>query len=1028
MALVCSLSIFTGALAALFSVSPAGAADTVNVGATDVQKAFWVAGALDRLKTEAPGVKKTFYIKTLTNMYSANPNLEPSAATVQLEALVAAVESEPQAPLAGLRGNQVVSDVLALVQAALPKVNPEHRAVIQAARQAYNYLAGDTTGSSFANDKITAAADLAVEASVVARTQAEVLNGAVDRVDDPGSERFKGAFDAVFAKEGLTLTIEGGCIVGPDCDLRHRLEQYVGPDGSVTATLADLRALMQEQFATIREQWTAAQADLLAIRDSQSNLLAYLDDSAEAAAARQRIADARAARSAEQQEWLSAGKSAVHVLSTLVGFADPKLGHQLAVMGNAAADMTMAVVKFADLASELGGVVNALTSAGGAALTGNFIGAALSIVTLFLPEEPKPEQIILDQIGQLQSQVAGLGTAMMSRFDQVDHALNTIYSGMLTQFRQIDVQLGAIRNEVGRVQESLIELRNQLTAIETNIHEVIRDDARAGYWAAVDNYLGSPDRTGTPLSFDDYLDADSLFLTWARQNAFNTVATGPTVREYGDDYLAEELQKFPLDVNAKYLAQLPAQWGLGPLVPHAVPNHRDWYLAARAYHTLNFDSPADAGRNLRVADEARELASLGRSYQNLERAAVGGARDGNGLNPLFATLLGRYRAKTDQVEAEIVKVENRFKGERKIDPFAGVDQPIPPERKATFGNIPFCGASIDGTRPLGPAAVDAVMPSPMQIVQQYATSDNNAQTEICVTAEWTGTASGRRVGNTFVYSRPLHVKLFSKMTSPAFTGGPVMTAEAVTGAVEMCSEPVFPEPEGGCEEPDPYQSANTNWYSHVKSVLEQAQLTSVNQPVYDRIRAQATAYLRLVEKDLYNTITSELANGLVWATRQLDGAKAAIDAYVQLAMPRALAGDEVLSAMLFGSERLTDQGRALRLSALYLGAANNPTGANVRLGAKALNDERVGLLSEAIAKYLGHYAGGHTDGSVAVRTTVNRLNQLVDVLRTPVLNITPIASEHSFGRVAPGSTKESHRRRSQRRPGQGHLRLDSGGR
>ncbi|MGI8808457.1 MAG: Calx-beta domain-containing protein [Acidimicrobiales bacterium] len=1031
-AMLCSATVLSGGLAGLISPQPAAAADdtSVVVGAAQVQEAWWVANALDRLGTGPDAVKTGFYINTLTNMYAANPSLGSGDATAQLQALRSAVDAQSQKGLAGPQGNQVVADFLPLVKSALTAVGPENGAVIQGARLSYNLLASALTASSMGGDRVTAAADLAVERGVLANKQTDILFGAIGTAHAPGFEQFKSAYDNTFASVTAPVATSTQQLIATNPTLQNvtGLTGLVDANGAMNLTRGQLKAEMATQLGKMQDQFKPLLGDptlgvegyMTKITNAQKDPLAYIEDKA----ARDKFLAEWKKDSAEQVKWLDVGKSGINVLVSLMeatnkdlGIQNDPLPKQVAVVGTAIADMTIAAVKFAGVAVEMGGILNALGSASGAALTGNFIGAALQIVTLFGPKEPSKDKLVLDQIGKLQKQVATLGTQMSSRFDKVDRSLNKIYQDMMREFNQIDVVLGTIRTDLSTIQQSLNQIRDQLTAFEGNLYTTILSAKRSELWDWIDRALGYQPRTGEPLPFTadatNYYDANSKFLTWARTFASSAAATGGSdLRSFADGDIAGELTKFyepeyadivsPLSTNVRYLRDLPTAWGLSPLVPDAVPNPLDWYLGARAYHSLNLESPANAGRNLQVQTEIEAIVTAGRKYQNFERAIVDGPRDERGLNPLFRTLLQRYRDKAVQLDGAIAeKIEKPYKVEEKIDPFhpSGVDQPVSDALKTAFPSIPFCNASLSGTRELGPKAVDLVMPARMQLVQNYAKAGT---TSVCVTAEW-GDSDVFRDGNTYMYRAPLVVRLVSTMTSSAFEGGPVITAEGTTERFVWCTEPVFPEPMGECPEvPDATEEANANW-GNVKFALENAQVISVNQPVYDRIRDRGIAFLRSVEAGLYRKIATELGSTVLGASRELDGAKLALESYVRQGMPAALAGDEVLSAMLLGSDGIRDR---KHLGTFFLAAAGAPTGTNARITDLAVNNRRADHLTGAVVRYLDLFRAGYSDGSVAVRSTINRLNLLVDLLNTPALNILPVAPEHSFGRVPAGGTKD----------------------
>ncbi len=101
------------------------------------------------------------------------------------------------------------------------------------------------------------------------------------------------------------------------------------------------------------------------------------------------------------------------------------------------------------------------------------LGVAMQVMSLFGPDQPAPDQMILEEIGKLRQQVGELRNEMHDRFDRVDRQLDSIYTTMQTRFDLIDVQLGKINGSLADIQDTLMTLDNTLARIERNNFEFL---------------------------------------------------------------------------------------------------------------------------------------------------------------------------------------------------------------------------------------------------------------------------------------------------------------------------------------------------------------------------------------------------------------------------------------------------------------------------------------------------------------------------------------------------------------------------
>ena len=119
------------------------------------------------------------------------------------------------------------------------------------------------------------------------------------------------------------------------------------------------------------------------------------------------------------------------VASTVIGWADPKLGAQVGTVANAGIDVYEAVEAFTRLGEDA-------TAIAAAALTGNVLAAAVRVIDVFIDTGPTPEEQILDAVRRIGQQVEALHERMEERFDA------------------LDVQMAGLRAQIGKAVELIV--------------------------------------------------------------------------------------------------------------------------------------------------------------------------------------------------------------------------------------------------------------------------------------------------------------------------------------------------------------------------------------------------------------------------------------------------------------------------------------------------------------------------------------------------------------------------------------------
>jgi hypothetical protein len=376
--------------------------------------------------------------------------------------------------------------------------------------------------------------------------------------------------------------------------VRKPIKDAIQPDGRIIMSTDDMIALVMKDTDGLRQISSALLRDELMAADAkQQDFIAWMQreldglgnpDRAQMGAS----AEAAVARTLEP---LEIAESTIYVVSTFVGLVDQKLGHQIGAVGGAAIDITRQVMSFVDAAPKMGQLATAL---GSAVLTANVLSAAIAVISMFGPQEPTPEQIILQEIGHLRDQVRDLKVQMNARFDRIDRALVKIYDALDTHFGLVERDLATLRRQSTQIQIEIARLNGTLERLAADtrlwVEEARRTDLRVAINQAVDYDVTRRD----PMPFSDYDDFENLFHSWATIIAFDPLETGASsVPDYAPAAVAGQLQG-PLWGNLSYLDGWAVRQGLPSFAGDRPGNPFTWAAASSAYAKIIRDWPGNA--------------------------------------------------------------------------------------------------------------------------------------------------------------------------------------------------------------------------------------------------------------------------------------------------------------------------------------------------------------------------------------------------------------------------------------------------
>ena len=382
------------------------------------------------------------------------------------------------------------------------------------------------------------------------------------------------------------------------------------------------------------------------------------------------------ARQARRQLVLDAAESSISAISQLIGLADPRLAHQVQTAGSTTIQVGEAVSKFLQTTEK--GADSFAQGLAGVALTGNIIGAAVQVFSLFGDGGPSPDQVILEQIQELSKQIDDLHRDMDARFDRVDASLNNILTVLHDNFAQIAFQLNATANDVHAIQEGLLDLQAQVNRLQQYLFAWTTALSKEQFIQTMNGCLNFKARTGIDMTTDQFFVCENAFYSWAHDTALDQLWAGVSQDQldFTDPAIFPTLSNFPLSVDLNYLAQFSHVNLLLPALSAVrLANPNEWELGVRAYLQLTSEWPQYA-----VKINPSRLSDLIQIGQDIRQAAI----NADGIVPpgtlipqvnLFAAVANKYAGTLSSLQGAIQDVVNAYTSDplnRFTDPTTGI--------------------------------------------------------------------------------------------------------------------------------------------------------------------------------------------------------------------------------------------------------------------------------------------------------------------------------------------------------------------
>ncbi|MFC8845270.1 MULTISPECIES: hypothetical protein [unclassified Micromonospora] len=631
----------------------------------------------------------------------------------------------------------------------------------------------------------------------------------------------------------------------------------------------------------------------------------------------QAVIDAEKRKTAENKLIFEGLGSTVSVLSTLVGFVDPEFGKQLATIGKAVVTSVTAINTY--MMTVLGqGLSAAATAMGTAVLTGNLLGAAVSLIGLFTGGGD-PNAAIRAEIGKLRDQINRLAQGMNRRFDRIESALKEMYANLITQLNELLKAIDEVRANLGRIATQLQSIERKIDSMALATHVSLENIARSGLNSVITTYVHHREITGQPIP--DYVNtyypkAESPTFKFATVDAAQEgTFTVPAGTSLADPVGALDIYLPEGSIN--YLSQWASATVGGTWTTGTVANPAAWNTAARVYNILQLENPTFAAQI--IPGRAAAVADAGITINERVREFSRPAGDGT-TNALFTRLMADYRN-------AVVAWNQQVEAVRKGVIWNGDDQPAPvhdmwgspdqelPAANRIIENESIGGCTTTGNRPSRsiPATLRrATLPNPFHLTNHAMPPGHKPTFSSCYEAQFVNVEENE--GPRFhTWSGDLQITVRSRVKWATGDWQQVQTATRVFPIGTYCSwSTTSPTPSGYCYDENKY--LNERWGTY-RSAFESAAIP-VDAAQAASARAKAAAMLAGRQKYFYRVMragtgpnppspdTWAVAQTLWQRGKAVSNALRMLQAYSELGWAGALEQDDSLNALLFGANGL----------------------------------------------------------------------------------------------------------------------------
>ncbi len=666
--LTAGLAALLAALAWLAGPPALAQDDSVRISAAELQRMVYSAHLLTQFETKP---ELDAGLQVLLELQRRNPQADPAAlAELTRQTLQVYRTNTP----AFLRSQGFRDEILAAYLDALRQA-PARTNFVPATLQLFNWFMlgpGDYATASAA--ELVHAGNQRLLSAERAPAQREALVEAC-AARGAGNAAFGRALDGVLGPElGMLLAHTPAQILGlnPALSNRPTMQTLLGRslasgDGSVTISTNELKGLFTQEMATMHQVINTNLAMQRAMILGQGDFASYLTNTVLVQSNVQWEATVNQGQAAR----LDSAYAAANTVSTLSA-------SKISAIGKAMGGLSKGVKCLADGLKGTGQAWSEASCFGKMVTCGNFVAGGLAIVGSvmeFAGLSQDPNDVIMEEIGQVKDMINDLSTNMNYRFDRVDQSLDRLGQSMdevLDRLAYSINLIGEVGHDVNQVRQGLVDVQTDLHRLERHLESYLRELSARNLKEDLNLYLGYEATYGMPMSYNTlpvpyYVYGENKFFTHARDLAADQLSSPYQGRDYSAAGLLNELTESGgatisnrLDQNLSYLKQyLNTQLGQSTAGPLPLPNPRDWFVGTYAYLQLAAENPMYF-RRVNVSNRLDLMTRPGCDLTNFLRSLTFDVNGTNINRPLHNALLANYTNKLGGFVSQVRTTEQRY--------------------------------------------------------------------------------------------------------------------------------------------------------------------------------------------------------------------------------------------------------------------------------------------------------------------------------------------------------------------------------
>ncbi|SBT43748.1 hypothetical protein [Micromonospora narathiwatensis] len=661
--------------------------------------------------------------------------------------------------------------------------------------------------------------------------------------------------------------------------------------------LQEVREAFQRALGQVDGKIDQLIAELGALSDKYPAVVGGPTPTAEDQAAAQ-------AKAANFQAQIEAAGAAVSILSTLAGFVDPKLGRDIGLVGKAAISIASSVNSYLPtvVGLKLG---QALTSASTLVLTGNIVGSVMTLLPMFTNDR-SPDQLIMEQLAGLRTDIAQLQDRMTARFDRIETALLQMYGDMLVQFGRVFDEFQKVRDNLADIEHRLFLLDDKIDTFAAATQAALTSIATQDVRGNINRYVSYKENYGQDIpTYQEYTTPENSFHFTATGLSFDDTFTLPSSAFASADP-STVVNSYQPAGSINYLTWLAQRYDpTFPQLSGKVANPSVWALGARSYATLSLQNLDYAKRV--SASRAQQVRNVGLEINRAAQAVSKPATDG-GTNRLFRGLMDNYRGAVNNFSDELAKIRSvEVQDGRQYDLFGTPDQ----ARQAAWP-IPDAPTKGECNTPSGPTPVKSWPSSvrnndlaPVYLLAAYVPKEDVAPT---ITWRCTAEVSVANKSDGFGKVYAATVTFTNYLNWPGEAPRPIRSRTFTYGPVDgMVGGVTF---------------LNAYW----DTIMAQPSWATTDAATLSNTKTRAQAVLNGKQKLYYDTVAARLtgAGALASANGKVTEAVKLLQAYSDLGWKVALQDDDLFNGLLNGGRHLpADIAGAAHFTEAYRVAAAN---------------------------------------------------------------------------------------------------------